>query len=114
MLELGLTSLRGDPDLPPSMIGPVYYMDAASGAAGAAAVLLALRRRARTGQGELVELAQSENMLNLIGEYLIDAARTGRSHTNIGNRHLVHAPQGAYPCAGEDRWVVPSVDSDAA
>ncbi len=110
----GLTSLRGYPELPPSMVGPVYYMDAASGAAGAAAVLMALRRRARTGTGELVELAQTENMLNLIGEYLIDAARTGRSHVSIGNRHLVHAPQGAYPCAGENCWVVLSIDSDHA
>ncbi|MFN0028079.1 MAG: CaiB/BaiF CoA transferase family protein [Acidimicrobiales bacterium] len=110
----GLTSLRGYPDLPPSMVGPVYYMDAATGAAGAAAVLMALRRRARTGHGELVELAQSENMLNLIGEYLIDAARTGRAHTSIGNRHLVHAPQGAYPCTGDDQWVVLSIDSDRA
>ena len=47
----------------------VYHMDAASGAAGACAALLALRRRAVTGRGELVELAQAENMLNHIGEF---------------------------------------------
>jgi crotonobetainyl-CoA:carnitine CoA-transferase CaiB-like acyl-CoA transferase len=30
-----------------------------------------------------------------------------------GNRHPVHAPQGAYPVAGEDRWLAMSVQSDA-
>ncbi len=110
----GLTSLRGYPDADPSMNRPVYYMDAASGAAGAFAALVALRRRSQTGVGELVELAQSENMLNLIGEYLIEAARSDRPIATIGNRHLLDAPQGAYRCAGEDRWVVLSVDGEAA
>lgn len=110
----GLTSLRGHPDADPSSNRPVYYMDAASGAVGAVATLAALRRRQRTGIGELVEVAQGENMLNLIGEYLIDAARTNREWAGVGNRHLTDAPQGAYRCQGEDRWVVLSVDSDDA
>jgi crotonobetainyl-CoA:carnitine CoA-transferase CaiB-like acyl-CoA transferase len=110
----GLTMLRGYRDGDPSLTGPVYYMDAASGAAGAVATLLALRRRRLRGQGELVELAQAENMLNLIGEYLIDSDRSGRRWTSPGNRHLTDAPQGAYPCAGEDRWVVLTVPDDAA
>ena len=101
----GLTRLRGYADGDPSVNRPVYYMDAASGAAGAFAALVAIRRRARTGVGELVELAQGENMLNLIGEYLIDAARTGRTLAPPGNRHLTDAPQGAYRCAGDDRGV---------
>ena len=111
----GLTSLRGYRHAEPSLTGAaVYHMDAASGAAGAVATLLALRRRDQTGVGELVELAQGENMLNLIGEYLIDSGRTGRAWSTYGNRHLVDAPQGAYPCVGEDRWVVLSVDGDDA
>jgi crotonobetainyl-CoA:carnitine CoA-transferase CaiB-like acyl-CoA transferase len=114
----GLTSLRGYADGDTSLTGPVYYMDAASGTAGAFASMVALRRRDATGVGEMVELAQGENMLNLIGEYLIDAARTGRVLAPPGNRHVTDAPQGAYPCAvGEDgtadRWVVLTVDSDA-
>ena len=110
----GLTSLRGYADGDPSLTGSVFYMDAASGAAGAFAVLVALRRRDQTGVGEQVELAQGENMLNLIGEYLIDAARTGRTLPPPGNRHITDAPQGAYPCSGDDRWVALSVDGDAA
>ena len=96
-------------------------MDAASGVAAANAVLLALRqRRQRGGVGALVEVAQSENMLNLIGEYLIDAARSDRSEPTPppGNRHLTNAPQGVYRCLADDRsadrWVAISVDSDEA
>ncbi|MDG2111821.1 MAG: CoA transferase, partial [Actinomycetota bacterium] len=110
----GLTSLRGYSDGDQSLTGSVYYMDAASGAAGAFASMVALRRRSRTGIGELVELAQGENMLNLVGEYLIDAARSGRVLGPAGNRNLCDAPQGAYPCAGEDRWVVLTIDTDDA
>ena len=111
----GLTSLRGyGGDDDPSLNGPVYYMDAASGAAGAFAALVALRHRDRTGVGEQVELAQGENMLNLIGEYLIDASRTGRTLAAPGNRHVTDAPQGTYRCAGDDRWVALSVDGDSA
>ena len=110
----GLTSLRGYSDGDTSLTGSVYYMDAASGAAGAFATLVALRRRDRTGVGEQVELAQGENMLNLIGEYLIDAARTERTLPPPGNRHVTDAPQGAYPCVGDDRWVALTVDGDAA
>ena len=108
----GLTALRGYPDLDRSESENVYHMDAASGSAGAFAVLTALRRRDQTGEGELVELSQSENMLNHIGEYLIDAERTGVEHSTIGNRHRTRAPQGCYPCAGDDAWAVISVGSD--
>jgi crotonobetainyl-CoA:carnitine CoA-transferase CaiB-like acyl-CoA transferase len=74
---------------------------------------LALRRRALTGRGELVEFAQSENLLHHIGDHLIDASRRGVVHGPLGNRHPSRAPQGAYRCTGEDRWVVISVGDDA-
>lgn len=108
----GLTALRGYPDLDPSEGENVYHMDAASGSAGALAVLVALRRREATGRGEVIELSQSENMLSHIGELLIDADRTGAEHGTLGNRHRVRAPQGCYRCAGDDAWAVISVGSD--
>ncbi len=108
----GLTALRGYPDLDRTESESVYHMDAASGSAGAFAVLAALRRREETAVGELVELSQSENMLAHIGEYLIDAERTGTVHHSLGNRHRVRTPQGCYRCQGEDAWVVISVGSD--
>ena len=108
----GLTAIRGYRDGDLSEADTVFHMDAASGSAGAFAALMALRRRERTGVGELIELSQSENMLNHIGELIIDAHRTGREHEPLGNRHASYAPQGCYRCRGEDAWAVISVTGD--
>ncbi|MGI9598546.1 MAG: CaiB/BaiF CoA transferase family protein, partial [Acidimicrobiales bacterium] len=108
----GFSSLRGYPDLDPTSLDTTYYMDPASGVGGAFAALCALRRREATGEGELIEFAQAENLMNYIGEYLVDASLTGEPHRCHGNRHPHRAPQGAYPCAGDDRWMVLSVADD--
>jgi crotonobetainyl-CoA:carnitine CoA-transferase CaiB-like acyl-CoA transferase len=108
----GLTALRGYPDLDVSANGATYFMDPFSGTAATFATLAALRRRDRSGEGELVEVAQAENLAQLIGDHLIDAARTGRRHGTLGNRDPVRAPQGVYPCTGADRWVAISVGDD--
>ncbi len=114
----GLTSLRGYRGEDLSESETVFHMDAASGSAGALAALMALRRTERTGVGEMIELSQSENMMNHIGELFIDADRTGREHVPLGNRHHLHAPQGCYPCRDEhgddDAWAVISVVDDDA
>jgi crotonobetainyl-CoA:carnitine CoA-transferase CaiB-like acyl-CoA transferase len=108
----GLGSIRGYGDSDLSENDGVYHMDAASGSAGVLATLLALRKRDKTGVGEIIELSQCENMLNHIGEFLIDAARTGNQHEPIGNRHRVHAPQGCYQCEGADKWIALSITTD--
>ncbi len=108
----GLTHIRGYRDGDPVRTTAAFHMDPTSGAAGAFAAMLALRRREATGQGELIEFPQSEVMMQHIGEYFVDAARTGRVHPPMGNRHVSRAPQGCYPCEGDDRWVVISVGTD--
>ena len=108
----GLSAIRGYLDADASENEAVFHMDAATGSAGALATLMALRRRQATGQGELVELSQCENMMSHIGELLVDAARTGAEHVAMGNRDRVRAPQGCYRCTGDDAWAVVSVGSD--
>jgi len=108
----GYSSLRGYRDLDPTSLDTTYYMDPASGVNGAYAVLCGLRRREQTGEGELIEFAQAENLMNYVGEYLIDASLTGEAHECHGNLHPHQAPQGAYPCAGDDEWMVLTVADD--
>jgi len=110
---VGLGALRGYADTDLSENDSVFHMDAASGSAGAFAVMAALRRREQTGIGELVELSQSENMLNHIGEMIIEADVAGVAHDKIGNRHPHRAPQGVYRSKGEDAWVAISVGDDS-
>ncbi len=109
---VGHTMLRGYEDTDPSYNTTVLMSDAAAGAQGAFAVLAALRHRKRTGQGQLVELGQAENVFAFLGEYYMDYLMNGRTHGPTGNRHP-RALQNCYPCApagdDADRWVVITV-----
>ena len=105
--------LRGYPDLDPSASGPSFMADAAGGVLGAFAVMLALRHRRRTGQGQQIELALAENFLPYLGELILDYTMNGRVAEPQGNDHPSHAPHGVYPCRGEDRWIAIDVGTDA-
>ncbi len=107
----GATAVRGYRDADPTLSWSTFHMDPATGTTGALAIMAALRRRAQTGRGELVEFAQAENMMQHLGEYYIDASRTGRNHPTPGNRDPWHAPQGCYR-AGDGDYVVLSVERD--
>ena len=105
--------LRSYPNLDPSMTGDAFTVDAASGVMGAFAVTMALRHRRRTGEGQHIELAQAENFLPYLGEFILDYSMNGRSPEPQGNHHPSHSPHGVYPCAGEDRWIAIDVATDA-
>ncbi len=89
------------------------YMDAASGPAAAFATVAALRYRAQTGRGQLVEVDQSENILNHLGDIFIDC-QLGVEPRRWGNRDRWRAPQGLYRCRGGEDWLAISVEDDAA
>jgi crotonobetainyl-CoA:carnitine CoA-transferase CaiB-like acyl-CoA transferase len=108
----GFTSLWGYADSDISSNSGTAYLDGATGPAGAFAVLAALEERAKTGRGQVVELAQSENLMQHIGESLVGQASGGGYKSTMGNRDHRFAPQGVYPCAGEDRWIAVSVADD--
>ena len=101
---IGHTIVRGYEDMDQSSSTNVFAADAAGGVQGAFAILAALRFRKRTGKGQLIELAQAENMINYTGRFFMDYSLNRRDSGTIGNRHT-SAIQGCYPCAGEDRWV---------
>ena len=122
----GLTGLRGYADDDPTSLTSVFHMDPASAATAAFALLAVLRRRdgvdgaGGTGVGELIEFSQSENVMQHIGEYFIDAAANGTRHRPVGNRSIARAPQGCYPCAvdparphHDDEWAVIACETDA-
>ncbi len=109
----GFTAVRGYADEPLTTSTPVFYMDGASGAGGAFAALCALHHRQRTGQGQLIDFSQAENMMPHLGEFFMDAAMNGRDAQPMGNRHPAMAPHNCYPCQGEDSWLVLAVATDA-
>ena len=110
---VGHTWLRGYPDMDASARDDVYIGDAAAGVSGAFSVLMALRHRRRSGEGQLIELPQAENFLPYLGEAVMDYTMNRRVQDSLGNRHPHRAPQGVYRCQGQDRWVTMSVGSQA-
>jgi crotonobetainyl-CoA:carnitine CoA-transferase CaiB-like acyl-CoA transferase len=79
--------------------------DPMGGMAGAAGVLTALDRRARTGEGSWVDLSQHEASIALFGEFFIERQLSGRESERLPNCHPRHAPHGVYPCTGDDNWI---------
>lgn len=74
------------------------YMDSATAPAAVFAVLAALHYRAATGRGQVIELAQSENVLAQIGDVFTNL-QLGDDPRRYGNRDPRRAPQGLYTCS---------------
>jgi crotonobetainyl-CoA:carnitine CoA-transferase CaiB-like acyl-CoA transferase len=71
------------------------------------AIIGALYHRDSTGEGQWIDSSQCESGIFLTGPTILDWSANGRVWQRIGNRspYKPAAPHGAYPCAGEDRWV---------
>ncbi len=124
----GLTAISGLPDQPPAGWG-YSYLDHTAGYYGAAAALLALHHRGRTGEGQYLDLSQVETGMVLAGPAMLDYTVNGRGYADAGgrvgnrSRHPRVAPHNTYKCRGEDpgdvtpggghnRWVTIACFSD--
>jgi len=107
----GFNQLLGEPERTPVILyGP--YIDYVAVGYGVIAVLAALERRRRTGEGSEIDLSQYEAGLQFLAPALLEHAANGTVPTRDANRDRVAVPHGVYPAAGEDRWVALSVWSD--
>jgi len=80
----------------------------------AVGVLAALAEREVSGEGQHLELAQTEAAAYFIGEVYLEAARAGADPAPLGNAHPHASPHGVYPSAGTDQWVAVAVMDDDA
>ncbi len=101
----GLCTLTGYTGEPPLYEVGIAYGDPNAGNILALAVLMALWHRQRTGQGQFVDISQWDAALGLVAEGFMDYVMNGKQPPRMGNRDLVEAPQGVFPCLGEDEWV---------
>ncbi|MCH2509659.1 MAG: CoA transferase [Dehalococcoidia bacterium] len=96
--------------------GPVMaeipYTDYTSGEHTVFAVMAALMHRLRTGQGQFVDISQTQATSSTIPEVLMDFSANGRSGQRFGNQDTVMSPHGCYPCRGDDRWITIAVATD--
>ena len=108
----GLYHLWSYPDDPEPAGPPVWTPDYLSAAMGGVAIMSALHHREKTGEGQLIELAQTEALASILGAEYMDYFINGSISRPLGNRHGWMAPHGAYWCKGEDAWCVIAVGSE--
>jgi len=107
----GFNELLGEPDRTPVILyGP--YIDYIAVGYGVIAILAALERRRRTGEGCVIDLSQYEAGLQFLTPALLEHASNGTAPTRDANHDRVAVPHGVYPTEGDDRWVALSVWSD--
>ena len=109
---VGITTMSGHAGTSPETAGANYHMDEVTPPSAAFAVLAALVGRERTGRGTHVELAQAENLLFGVGEYLLAAQRTEAAAPKILGNQGEQIAQGCVRAAGEESWVVVSLRGD--
>jgi len=97
--------MSGYPDGAPIKSGAGAHIDIINGMTAAAALLIALDHRVRTGEGQFIDLSEWEVPCSLTGEAFLDFSMNRRNPPRRGNRDDVMAPHNCYPCQGEDKWV---------
>lgn len=88
------------------------WMDYVGGLHGCYSILQALAARKKNGQGRNIDMAQFECGVGSIGPLLLAGILNGQRPERIGNRSTKAAPQGCYPCSGNDQWCAIAVESD--
>lgn len=102
----GMAAVTGYPDGPPCVLqGPA---DPIVGVHAGIALLAALEHRRRTGEGQLIEIAQIEVTACLAAEPVIEYSMNGVVRPREGNRSRGYT-QGVYPTVTDGEWVAISV-----
>ena len=90
----GMMSLGGDPDGPPTRVGfPV--VDTLTGQTAAFAILSALLRRERSGEGDLIDVAMFDATIAFMASAVVPWLVTGRALERTGNTGYSGQPTSA-------------------
>ncbi len=106
----GMSAITGFPGGAPVRVG-LWIGDFTGSLFSAIAVLAALLARRRTGEGQMIDLAQAEVLIRALDWTWAYADRTGKDRERAGNRDVAFPPSGIYRCA--DGFVAVSARDDA-
>jgi crotonobetainyl-CoA:carnitine CoA-transferase CaiB-like acyl-CoA transferase len=76
------------------------------------AIVAALWRRRRTGEGESIDCSQIETAVYSLSEVVARFSANGEVQGRIGNHSEHCAPHAVYPASGEDRWIAIACPTD--
>jgi len=107
----GYSQILGYPDRGPLLVSN-NYPDLVAPWYMVMALIGALIYRRKTGKGVYLDQSQIEAGVSLITPLMLDYAVNGRIAGRIGNHDPYMCPHNAYPCRGDDRWVVIVVSTD--
>ena len=108
----GLSSIHGYPGEIAQNTGGLIP-DPISGYYLAAAILVALNHRQRTGEGQRIDAAMIEAVAVHLGDAMLEFDGNGHLRTPSGNRHPRIAPHNVYRTTG-DVWLAIAAETDAA
>ncbi len=107
----GFYEMTGWPDRPPAGVFGAYT-DYISPRYLSCVLLAALDHRERTGEGQYIDMSQAEASMAFLAPAVLDYEINGRMAPSLGNRHPEMTPHGAFPTAGDDRWITIAVEDD--
>jgi crotonobetainyl-CoA:carnitine CoA-transferase CaiB-like acyl-CoA transferase len=105
----GLMSLTGERDGAPQKVG-VPIVDLMTGMYAAVAILAAVARRERTGEGETIDLAMLDVQAGFLANQAMNWLVGGKVPHRAGNRHPNIQPQDVFPA--QDGHIVLAVGND--
>jgi crotonobetainyl-CoA:carnitine CoA-transferase CaiB-like acyl-CoA transferase len=108
----GLASIHGYKNDEPMNTGGLIP-DPVSGYHFAAAILVALNHRQRTGEGQRIDASMIESVAVQIGDAVLERSANNTIRGPQGNTHPAIAPHGTYK-TGNDEWLSIAAETDAA
>ncbi|WP_199183323.1 CaiB/BaiF CoA-transferase family protein [Cryobacterium sp. Y82] len=105
----GFAHLTGEADGPPTL--PAFGLaDSIAGIAASSAVLMALRHRDATGEGQVIDISILEPIMTAVGPGPMVYQQLGLIGQRNGNRSTNNAPRNTY-LTKDDRWVAISTSA---
>lgn len=107
----GLPFISGYRNGPPAL-GGGSWPDFVAGTIATLGIVVALRDRRRTGEGQAIDLSMAEVITSMIPEAVMDYFMNGVEPARDGNHDPSMSPHAVYPCQGHDQWAAIAVADD--
>ncbi len=109
----GMELMVGYPEIDTSTgLLPFGLGDTTMAIQGVIGALAALHHRARTGEGQFVDVSQMDSAASTLGEPLLAHQLAGDAVGPQGNGHTRFFPHGIFAAEGDERWIALAVRSE--